>query len=513
MIWNPRVWFENIRFLMSSELHEAARDHLAALGWVVEPSDRGHDLRAKRGEETLVAKVCYRTSPSRLEAAYNYLLDSNLGGPTPPTVRALVFPVEAFESVRQLPISPKDRLKVALLAVQGEGRVAEALVEMLATIDLPRGPAGWRNWHAFDNDFPANQRAENGFYSDSGFVGQLDGLGPFDVINTVSRVGKARVGNAQQVLVLRHTWHIPRFPLLHGDDPPKRPDDSYYDGWVGDEFAALLSLALHVRCMDGGPIRFWFDGEDLDGLGGPTTFWHREPPLDVPTYGLAMLPRIARDGVDLAAAGPLLKGYATLKSGPAIALVRGARQFQQALWIADDSPGLSWLLLVGALEAATAVSVDDRSALDILLAMRPEWAEVLQASASPLREQVIAEAARLSSSAQKVRDLVKAHLPPEPSGHPNPPFGIDWSALPALIDKVYVHRSNALHAGLPFPAPLLDPPLPTSEPPAEHPGGTVGAGDSVWPESETPMYLHVFADVVGHILRSWWRALVDQETS
>jgi hypothetical protein len=56
---------------------------------------------------------------------------------------------------------------------------------------------------------------------------------------------------------------------------------------------------------------------------------------------------------------------------------------------------------------------------------------------------------------------------------------------------------------------MLEPPWPIWNPPAERPGGAVGAGESVWVANDVPMYLHVFADIVQHVLCSWWGSLGD----
>jgi hypothetical protein len=101
----------------------------------------------------------------------------------------------------------------------------------------------------------------------------------------------------------------------------------------------------------------------------------------------------------------------------------------------------------------------------------------------------------------------RTYPPPEPLGRPGKPFRIEWANIVSLVKKVYELRSDAVHEGRPFPAPLLDPPLPAVHPPREAPGTTVGAGESVWTPADMPVYLHVFAGVVGSVLRNWWRSL------
>jgi hypothetical protein len=105
--------------------------------------------------------------------------------------------------------------------------------------------------------------------------------------------------------------------------------------------------------------------------------------------------------------------------------------------------------------------------------------------------------ARLSSSGWKVRKLVETHVPAPPAARPHEGHRIRWDDIVTLVMKVYELRSNAVHAGLPFPAPLLDPPHDATQPPPEASKATMGAGNSVWTKEDMPMYLHVFADVVG----------------
>jgi hypothetical protein len=94
--------------------------------------------------------------------------------------------------------------------------------------DEPIGPAAWRNWRAAQSGEPWRQRVEHGFYSDSGFVGGLSDLGPYWIINTVSRASPASPGDVQQSLVLRQDWHLPNELLLMGGGEPKTQIDAYH---------------------------------------------------------------------------------------------------------------------------------------------------------------------------------------------------------------------------------------------------------------------------------------------
>jgi hypothetical protein len=490
---------------MPVDSYEVVRDALEAEGWSVGPRKKKGIFEAESRNARLTVVMPSGPAPQQIFAAYKRLFDVHADDAD--RRLAIVLTRQGLRAAENLEVDPGDRLKVNVFVVDENGRFYEAPAEVLAATGLPRGPAGWRNWLAARSGFEPVQREEHGLYSDSGFLGTIDELGPICIINTVSRVGRPTAGDAQQGLVLRHTWHLPRTPMLIGGAPPSKITDAYYEGLVGDEIASLLSLALNIRCMDGGPIRVWWDREDLDGLGRPDTYYHHKPMLQPPHYGEPMIPWVARSQVNLQDSRPLLEIYGDLDEKRAVVLVRAARQFQQALWIADESPGLAWLLLVGALETAASLRTDERSGLEVLHKLRPIWAEVLETATHPKAASVIKEAARLGTSLAKVRALVAEHQPAAPPQRPTPPYAIDWDNLEELVMQIYGLRSDTVHEGLPLPAPMLDPPRPIMNPPAERPGGTIGSGDSVWTAEDMPMYLHTFAWIAGGALRNWWRSL------
>jgi hypothetical protein len=368
----------------------------------------------------------------------------------------------------------------------------------------PIGPAAWRNWRAAGNGEPWRQRVEHGLYSDSGFVGDLPDLGPYWIMNTVSRTSPASPGDVQQNLVLRQDWHLPNEALLMRADPNITQVDAYHGGWVDEELAALLSLALGVRCRSGGPIRFWSSADDP--LGRPSAFYHRPPTISRPRFSI--IPNIARDSVQLDDCRPLLDGYRTLDAAQSIALVRAARQYQLAVWSVDDDANLAWLQLVGALEAAAAPQFVQGTSLALIDELWPELADLLRQTDLNGAEDVVDQLAHLVRATKKVRQLIKRH---EPSPlHPRPPEHeqVKWSNLTDRVTRIYQLRSKALHEGVPIPGPLLEPPMPGGTPLPERPGATHGIGDAVWVDDDMPMYFHVFAHVVREVLCKWWKDLL-----
>ena len=127
------------------------------------------------------------------------------------------------------------------------------------------------------------------------------------------------------------------------------------------------------------------------------------------------------------------------------------------------------------------------------------------------KKKVISEAAKLSGATAKVRALVEQFAPDPPARRPQEPNAIDWDDLTKLVMKVYGLRSSAVHAGLPIPAPMLQPAHPATDPPAERPGFTMGTADSVWEADDMPMYLSTFAEIVGGVLRNWWASLAEKK--
>jgi hypothetical protein len=319
---------------------------------------------------------------------------------------------------------------------------------------IPAAPDGWRNWRA--QELPWVQRVEHGLYSDSTFVGELRGLGPYGILNGGGRGHEVTPGVAQQALVLRHDWHL----RLSATLTATTSTEGYHHGSVDEEVAALLSLALDVRCRSGGPLRFWWDADDK--YGRPDITFHR-PPLLTRPRSAAMLPRQTRDGVELEPAREFLNLYSTVAPREALLILRAARQWQQAIWNADSDPGLAWLQLVGALEVAAQAASQDATPLETVRDVKPEWADLLRDYDHPRAEDMIREAAQLLGARRKVRLLLERYPPAPPPIRPE--YGrVDWSNLEKAVMAIYTYRSKALHEGHPMPAPLLEAPIAPGSP-------------------------------------------------
>lgn len=206
-----------------------------------------------------------------------------------------------------------------------------------------------------------------------------------------------------------------------------------------------------------------------------------------------------------------LELYPSLNADQAVTLVRAARGYQQALWIADDDPSLAWLYLVGAVEsAASHWSTRQSEPVDILRLAHPRVAALIDGGGD---EQLLTEVAGLlaplSRATARFVDFLADFLPPPPSKRPPEYFQVDWSVVSMRrgFRKVYDWRSRALHAGIPFPDPMCWPPMSHGDPPvaAERPAViAAGGGGGSWLGEDMPLELHVFAHIARAALSSWW---------
>jgi len=383
----------------------------------------------------------------------------------------------------------------------------------LRTADEQHPATGaWRIWNAFRLGHPLPQRAEFAMYSDSQFEDELRALGPFSILNTDPRAG-IRTGQAKVALVLRAEM-TPLLPRT-AEGPRKQMTAAWHGGGPADELAALISLALGVRLQNGGPTRYWIEGKDP--LGQPSIFQQHAVYLPPPRFDRApMLPGVAREAC-LVDAQPLLSSFPGLPAASASSLVRAARQYSAALWEADGDPNLSWLRLVGALEAA-AESLPGAKETDfqILSEGWPEMAKTLGEASGSVRDRIAALLKRQTMVTWKVKRFVSLYAPDPPPVRPTAAHErFDWGGLPKALATIYGHRSAALHGGRPFPAFMCLPP-PCAEGdkgPPEVPLGGGWSGDASWADDEVPMYLHMFAHIVRQSLLRWWQHTASAQRS
>ncbi len=360
------------------------------------------------------------------------------------------------------------------------------------------GPLSYQNWLAQAGGAPRRSVSEVPLYSDAHITGELtEGLGPYVFRNGLPN------DERDPAVVLFVDGHL---------DPNNLPrmqktDTANFTGaWLGDEIAALCSLAFGARIMAGSVTRLSVPGSGFWTILGDSD---RPSVFPVPHDRPKILPRV----VETTTMQPeLLASYQYLGPEQATALVRAARSYRDALWVAEPEPELSWLLLVSALEVASVQQqIDHTSPVDILRASKPKLVARLQ---SPeLVEEVANALARELRATARFLDFMGRFAPDPPAKRPPEGFRIDWSAanLKRAMKTVYEHRSRALHEGIPFPPPMCDAPMfidPKWDAPIETvPGLAVSTSGGVWSGDDMPFTLHSFEYIARGALLNWWRAL------
>ena len=382
-----------------------------------------------------------------------------------------------------------------------------------------KGPHGWLNWLAASAGQPARTDSstegalliplwqEYGLYSDAWFTGDLV-LGPADV-QLAFPGEQARVGLAQMMLVLRIATHLAD-PVYDPDAWKTEDVDVYHGGGVDDEFAVLLALALGRRLRSGGVIRNAISKDDP--AGRPFYGAHRVPQLAAPARDRSMLPGIA-DEVALSDAQGLMDTYSRLSGHDAVTVVRAATQYADALWWADLDPRISWIKLVGALEIA-AKDESDREGLSSLARFKRHmglrYKHLKETFGEAVADAVAEKSDENAGTTSRFVEFTVAHAPQPPDVRPL--HGqVDWSDLRRALRHVYDWRSLDLHAGIPFPGPMCEPPQHTGDDVATErfPALAASQGGANWPAERMPMYLHTFAFIARQALTDWWRSLPD----
>ncbi|MGZ5445917.1 MAG: hypothetical protein ACXW5U_29710 [Thermoanaerobaculia bacterium] len=364
------------------------------------------------------------------------------------------------------------------------------------------GPAAYENWRAASTGAPLRESFEYPLYSDARFTGEVtSGLGPHMFFNPVAiRQGHGIVRSA---VVLRVGVH-----LADTDETELGSSDpgSYHGGWLVDELAALSSLLTGARIRAGAESRQF--GKD-DPAGRPVAWDLRAPPsLATNSYGV-VLPSAA--GEHSLMVLEELQSFPKLLRADAIALVRAARLYQDALWIVESEPNLAWIMLVSAVEcAANRWRVGKDEPMIRIRAEFPDLVAAVQLAGGPtLVQQIALTFANSLGSTAKFVDFVLGHKAAEPSVRPDEWGQVDWEdhSLRKALRVIYGHRSSALHDGIPFPLPLCRPvqnvALPSERPIAIAERALGGS----WLAKDLPMFLHVFEYIARHSIVGWWRTL------
>ncbi len=210
-------------------------------------------------------------------------------------------------------------------------------------------------------------------------TGQIPDLGPYAFLNTVAHSNVHPSRALRPAIVMRVTHHYtpsadPAYRL-----PMENDFEHYHGGDYLDEMAALDSLFMGIRLKAGGVNReFRAEG---DPFGRPIQFGGKPDPQLL----LEGRPQIPRLGLP-ANLNETLKTLIVLPDRTAQqtnALIKAARQYQQAVWVADSDPSLAWLMLVSAVETAALEWSSDTTPVAQLELAFPELVKLIVESKSP----------------------------------------------------------------------------------------------------------------------------------
>jgi len=367
------------------------------------------------------------------------------------------------------------------------------------------GPPAYANWRALQAAAPCLATEEYPLFTDAWIVGETT-QGPYQFLNTVPQWEPALIQPAIVLRINRHT----DFDHITAQDMEKTNTDRYHAGSFPEEVAALASLAMGIRLKAGGITRRFEPNGDPKGRPSewgarPFTNFilHKNPSGWVLASGA--------EGTHPLNQLEVLTNLPRLSTLNAIALVRAARLYQEALWLVESEPELSWLMLVSAIEtAANQWRRTKESSVARLKASKPELYEYLAGIGRDVAVKVAEQIADSLGSTRKFVDFILCFLPTAPSARPAEWWQHPWDEprISKSMQIIYNYRSKALHEGRPFPAPMCAVPTRFTEwlAPAEIPGGMATAvAGGIWLAKDTPMLLHTFEYIVRGVLLEWWK--------
>jgi hypothetical protein len=372
------------------------------------------------------------------------------------------------------------------------------------------GPVSYELWKAVLNGAATPAAVEYAVMTDTTIYGEdPHGYGPFRLLNTIA--GTGRIGESRPAVALSVELPEPREPDL---SPMDRTDTTrYHGGWLLDEITALVSLELGIRLKPGQMIRDFRFGNDPRGQ--PRQFEGERNPIILTSGRSAIMPHSA--GERNLSEVVLLKTLPSLKPGSAVALVRAARLYQDALWIAEGEPHLAWVMFVSAIEAAAQYwKVEDTSPVDLLKEADESLYRLLRDEGSEqLTSKVAKKIARLLGARKKFVGFILCddHFSDPPLKRPPEAAQYRWTpeTIESSLRIIYDHRSRALHDGTPFPPAMCEPPWTYgdgSHPPEIPHGLAHRTKGGTWLHKDTPMLLHTFEYIVRQTMLNWWRSML-----
>jgi hypothetical protein len=366
----------------------------------------------------------------------------------------------------------------------------------------PYAHANWRAAHQLDR--PLLHLFESAVYCDVRVMGELCVVGcPYYLLNTVPLVWTGASPAHVYPMVMRVQGFLEQQEYWTGS---WEADNSRYANiTIEDEIACLLSLVTGRRMKAGECVREY----RVDPIGSPRCAVDAASFLLSAESDRSTLPR-QREQLSLGHDESVLLSYPDLRVDMAMALLRSARLYRDAISIGEREPELSWLLLVSAIETAAnhwhTEPADD--AVELLERMEPGFFTELSKYGEGPTQLVADKLAHTMRASAKFMKFLQTFRPQAPE--PRPRFGKmewSWGKLRDRLRRVYEVRSEALHSGVPVPHPMCQP-VKIQDGLEEVLIGGQSSGGGVWDEKMAPMYLHVFEYIVRKALVAWWRSVV-----
>lgn len=369
------------------------------------------------------------------------------------------------------------------------------------------GPVSYENWKAHEAKSTYYGSYEYPLYTDSHITGELRGeLGPYQILNQVV-IPRREYTGAFPALTLRVDFHLHEETVSADEMMAGTNVDRYHGGWLQDEIAALLSLCVGTRFQAGDRSRRFEPSGDVKGLPEATGY-HKAPQLPKAITLNRILPnsggsRNLRDA-------EIIRSFVYLSREAAVNLIRAARLYQDALWIADSQPQLSWILLASAIEPVAEFVYGQDLAIDRLRASKPDLANLLEREGGEtLVEQVANHISQSLGATNKFVKFIIEFLPEPPEKRPKySQFKWSKTNMRDALSRIYKWRSRALHSGIPFPDPMCRPPMIQDDSYFEIPSGLAASSfGGTWIAKDMPMHLHLFEYIVRNALLAWWASL------
>ncbi|MFE3196891.1 hypothetical protein [Embleya sp. NPDC059237] len=381
-------------------------------------------------------------------------------------------------------------------------------------------PLSWQSWQRREAGVSRAARYEYPLYTDAYVTEYSVSIGPFEFINTLAH--DVRDPRMAPGIVLRLDVHpdSDTAPYSVGTDLGQL--ETQAEEWLGlaehDEVAVLASLALGIRLRSTGATRQFLP--DGDPLGQPIEYDHRPPPWTITSNSTSLvLPGYAEREVCLTELKDWFDRYRRLPAGDALTLVRAARNYRDALWIADDDPETAWLWLVSALEAAAVrEQITGIDKIELLGMWKRKVKRLIEETGDEvLLRRVAKELASLGNTTARYLKLVEVYAPGPPLKRPSEHLRVDWSpeGLAQAAELIYNYRSRRLHEGTPFPWPMYGAPfhsMAINESVApERPGGIAShSGRNRWTAEDLPMHLHIYTYLTRGTLLNWWKVRAER---